>query len=755
MTKIENDKNRVRVRKQKSGLPNRKVRQRKDVMEKSLVGSISSLFNAKKQKSLLSSQVEEESDEEFGEDDVNDNLRDKGVNEEASGANTGDVHEEPMSEDVDVPHEESREGHNEGPTPMNENVGNEEHESMIDLEKDVDVNYDPGLWGSINDSKRIMLVLRGPIKIVRENDAFPKEGTRGRHFSSHLYICDLPNGEKQERKSLVYSNELNKAFCFCCKLFKHKTMTTSLAGEGTSDWHNLPTKLRDHERNVEHISNVVRWVDLQKGLQQKATIDKKMEDLIDKERVRWKMILVRIIGVVKTLSRNSLSFRGTNEKIYEKNNGLFCQLIEFVVEFDPIMQEHLRRVVDKEIQNHYLSHKIQNELISLLAKEIKDKILKKIFKAKYFSVILDCTLDLSHDEQMSIVIRCVNVEDESKVKMEEFFLGFIKVQDTSGLGFFKRLEGALVDLKLNINDIRGQGYDNSSNMKGKNQGVQKRLLDVNPRAFYIPCGCHSLNLALCNMAKSSAKARDFFGYVQKVYTLFSGSPQRWDILRAYVKGLTPKALSVTRWESHVESVRAIRNQAPELRDALIEIANVSKEDIVFSEAKGLCKNALEDFEFLISLCIWYKILDKVNQVSKILQREEMDIEDAITRIKELILFFEELREDGFEDLMKEAKELAHDVGFEPIFAKKRVVQRKKQFDEDVVDDAHGSQSPEERFRTSYFLLIIDQALASLKDRFKQFELYDSIFGFLFNAKFKSVSKDQLMEHCTKLESFLE
>ncbi|KAG5536432.1 hypothetical protein RHGRI_024009 [Rhododendron griersonianum] len=260
MTKIENDKNRVRVRKQKSGSQNRKVRQRKDSMEKSLIGSISTLFDAKKQKSLLSSQVEEESDEEFGEEDVNDNLRDKEVNEEASGANTGDVHEEPMSEDVDVANEESREGHNEGPTPMNENVGNEEHESVLDLEKDVDVNYDPGLWGSINDSKRIMLVLRGPIKIVRENDAFPKESTRGRHFSSHLYICDLPNGEKQERKWLVYSNELNKVFCFCCKLFKHKTMTTSLAGEGTSDWHNLPTKLRDHERNVEHITNVVREV---------------------------------------------------------------------------------------------------------------------------------------------------------------------------------------------------------------------------------------------------------------------------------------------------------------------------------------------------------------------------------------------------------------------------------------------------------------------------------------------------------------
>ena len=99
---------------------------------------------------------------------------------------------------------------------------------------------------------------------------------------------------------------------------------------------------------------------------------------------------------MKTLSRNSLPFRGSNEKIYEKNNGLFCQLIEFLAEFYLIMKEHLRRVVDKEVQNHYLSHKIQNELIGLLANEIKKEIRRKILKAKYFSIILDCTLDLSH-----------------------------------------------------------------------------------------------------------------------------------------------------------------------------------------------------------------------------------------------------------------------------------------------------------------------------------------------------------------------
>lgn len=50
------------------------------------------------------------------------------------------------------------------------------------------------------------------------------------------------------------------------------------------------------------------------------------------------------------------------------------------------------------------------------------------------------------------------------------------------------LEGALKNLELDLNCMRGQGYDNGSNMKGKHQGVQKRLLDKNLKAFYMHAG---------------------------------------------------------------------------------------------------------------------------------------------------------------------------------------------------------------------------------------------------------------------------
>ena len=127
-------------------------------MAKSLKGSTSNLFNARIQKSQSSSQVEEASGEDMNKVHVQPNesvvVNEEFSEEEASCKDMDDAHE---SEGIDVANDEFREKHNED-NLGNGGVNEEASVSMLNLKKNVDVNYDPGLWRIINDTKRVMLI---------------------------------------------------------------------------------------------------------------------------------------------------------------------------------------------------------------------------------------------------------------------------------------------------------------------------------------------------------------------------------------------------------------------------------------------------------------------------------------------------------------------------------------------------------------------------------------------------------------------
>uniref|UniRef100_A0A7N0VIW6 TTF-type domain-containing protein n=1 Tax=Kalanchoe fedtschenkoi TaxID=63787 RepID=A0A7N0VIW6_KALFE len=553
-----------------------------------------------------------------------------------------------------------------------ENLNDDDNKS---LSSHIDI-FDPRCWDAL-DSKMIdVLAIKGP-----KRDKSIQKGPKnkfGRQFVSELYVKILDDGEVQDRDWLVYSKELDKVFCFCCKIFKKGYVKGGLVNEGYADWTHVAVRLQEHEVGLEHKKNWATWYELRSRLNVNKTIDHLAQKQLKKEKDHWKNVLLRIICIVKFLTKHSLAFRGTKERLHENNNGNFLGLIEMLAEFDPIIQEHVRRITNDDIHIHYLGHKIQTELIFLLASSIRSEIIKKELKS----------------------------------------------------------------LDLDVDNVRGQGYDNGSNMKGRHQGVQKKLLDINRRAFYTPCGAHSLNLMLCDMANTCSKARDFFGVIQRIYTIFAHSTKRWQILKDNVKV--------------VDSVRAIRFQIVDIREALLQVAENDNDSKIKSEAKSLAENELGDFEFLVAIVIWYDMLNYVNSVSKSLQFIDMLIDVAIDIIKGLISFFERYRDVGFSSAIKEAKKIAIELDIDPLFRHRSQIRRKFFFDENSHDEPLVEQSPEDAFRINYFLYIVDQVISSLRRRFEQYEDYEKIFGFLFTSKKLNALDDVcLKSSCDALEVALK
>lgn len=86
-----------------------------------------------------------------------------------------------------------------------------------------------------------------------------------------------------------------------------------------------------------------------------------------------------------------------------------------------------------------------------MADSVKEVILNQIRESKYFSIILDCTPDITHTEQITIVVRCVSTS--GSIRIFEYFLGFSSVIDVTGQGLFEFIENKLAELNLDIDCV--------------------------------------------------------------------------------------------------------------------------------------------------------------------------------------------------------------------------------------------------------------------------------------------------------------
>ena len=136
------------------------------------------------------------------------------------------------------------------------------------------------------------------------------------------------------------------------------------------------------------------------------------------------------------MSERGLAFRGSSQRIGSINNGNFLGIIELLSRYDPVLQEHIKKVMESQtsghrLSAHYLSSDSQNEFIAACAHLVCTTVIKEQQQAKYFSIIVDATPDSSHMEQTSFTLRYVSCNDRI-CSIQERFVEFLDCNRKTG-----------------------------------------------------------------------------------------------------------------------------------------------------------------------------------------------------------------------------------------------------------------------------------------------------------------------------------
>nr|XP_043619995.1 zinc finger MYM-type protein 5-like [Erigeron canadensis] len=250
------------IRKQPSGWEKRKKKKRIEAFIMSQSGALEK-YKRKSQVDASTNATDVNVDNDDGNHNENDNVN-NGRGDGPDDTCVGNMNVD--SADTDDPNLKNSDSNVDGVN------GDDVNDAGENIKFDI---FDPRCWDGLTSDMIKVLVAEGP-----KRDVSIKKGPKdrfSRRFSATHYTRILPNKEKWDREWLVYSKELGKVFCFCCKIFRKGSVKGQLANEGFSNWRHLSTRLKEHEVGSEHMMNMVSWVEMRLRLKKNETIDKVAE----------------------------------------------------------------------------------------------------------------------------------------------------------------------------------------------------------------------------------------------------------------------------------------------------------------------------------------------------------------------------------------------------------------------------------------------------------------------------------------------
>jgi len=517
----------------------------------------------------------------------------------------------------------------------------------------------------VSDNLKITIIQHGPERY--QNKSCPFAEKDGRSLSPQWFEKVSTNGEIVARKWLLYSPYRQVCYCFVCFLFSKEQFSSNFSKEeGFSSWRKLNPRIKDHETSPSHRVCMREYLNLVVQLQRSATIDAQLQKQVFAEKQKWKAITERIVEVISYLAKQNLALRGhrgegisglskPEETIIDNVNvGNFLATIRLLAKYDVILAEHLQSAKDKPKSVTYLSNRVQNEIIDLLGETIKKKIISEIKDAKYFTIMLDSTPDIGHEEQVSEILRYTHIDENRKVEIKEVFLGFFQIDKKDSGSLVNKILEKLEQDEISITDCRGQTYDNAAVMAGVRGGVQQKILEVNPKAVFVNCENHSLNLACVHASSVHSAVVTFFGLLDKLFSFFSSSTSRWGVLKSFISR-TVKRQCQTRWSSRYDAVEVMYEELGKVIASLDQLLEGDYPADTKSDA-GALLHSIQQFSFISLLNFWYPILKSVDKVSKRLQDPKMGFHEAFCDLKSLIQILNLRSEEIMRNAVQQASE---------------------------------------------------------------------------------------------------
>ncbi|KAM6586353.1 hypothetical protein CsatA_008958 [Cannabis sativa] len=628
---------------------------------------------------------------------------------------TSDVSSNP-SVSVDVDHENSK---------------NRPIKSLrLDIKEGFDINSlerDPGIRPPIweyppekRDEVRRAYIKAGPFQIILSSYQKSEEA-HSRSFQSSWF--------KLFPSWLEYSPKVHAAFCLPCFLFHSKDAHPRLNAftvNGFRSWKKVRGKncaflahIGD-DINSPHRNAEKAVADL---MNQPTHIGRRFANFTSQEIADNRLRLKTSIEGIRWLAFQACPFRGHNESKTSINRGNFLELLSFITSYNDKVAE----VLDKAPRNAtYTSPTTQKQVLHVLGNKVRNAIREEIGDAK-FSVIVDEARDESKKEQMSIVLRFVDKDGY----VQERFFGLIHVKDTAALTLKEGIFSILSNYSLDVQSIRGQGYDGASNMRGQWNGLQALILSECPYAYYVHCFAHRLQLALVAASREVIPVHQFFTKLNSIVNIVGASCKRNDQLKAAQAANIAHLLEIdelesgkglnqigslqragdTRWSSHLKSISSLIKMFSATCEVLL---NIIEDGTTFAQRgdADAAYESLTSFEFVFILHLMKKILEISNILCQALQLQSQDILNAMHLVSSTKTLIQKLREDGWDELVDEVKSFCEPVNipvpdFNAHYTTKRGRSRGQQ---DAITVEH-------YYRVDLFNAVIDFQLQELNNKF--------------------------------------